>query len=247
MRFCSTPKALRNQWLHRYRRAFQAATFDFVELMDIDWRAAFTCLCNFKHWTADGIAIGHKLMHSYLQRAYELTAGAAAKAGVVLADRLVVRDAQHRRWLLQLTDCGKDGGLLPDGLAQLLQAFQALRDEAADAAEASLLPFLSETVAAAAAGDKLLAPAKWRQLLQVLGTTAPAIQLLPFVLWDAAEQLLTQRQLSCDAETAVHRFSPVLHRFLQPYLAAAECDAAVLSFMRALLKVHVDNRLCQLC
>jgi hypothetical protein len=61
----------RRRWLQNFRRAFQHATFDVVDLMRIDWRAAFYCPSGADHLTADGICIGHKLAQSFIVRPWE--------------------------------------------------------------------------------------------------------------------------------------------------------------------------------
>jgi len=133
---------------------------------------------------------------------------------------------------------GKEYGLLrkssdmsADGMAQLTESFEAQDG----LPEHTLLPFLRET--AAGDGDGLLAAAQWQPLLRCLGTTAPAIQLLPSILWDAARELVTTKKLTSAAEGNVLRYSPLLHGFLRPYLGAPECDGDILRFVTSLLEV----------
>jgi len=218
------------QWMQRYRRVFQSATFDFIGLMDIDWRAGFSCPNGAPEVTADGIRIGHKLSQSHLVRPWEPAPGGSLTPGALLRSRVFVVSADDRRKLQKLTDSAA-GGLSADGMAQLTESFEAQDG----LPEHTLLPFLRET--AAGDGDKLLAAAQWQPLLRCLGTTAPAIQLLPSILWDAARELVTTKKLTSAAEGNVLRYSPLLHGFLRPYLGAPECDGDVLRFVTSLLEV----------
>lgn len=228
----STPVDVLRRWMRSCRRPFQAAMLDFVDLMGIDWRAAFTCCNGAPEATADGIQIGHKLGQSCIQRPYEAPADAPLTAGVQLHNRVLVQEVDMRRGLRQLTD-SKAGGIPMASFAQLRQQ---VADLAADQPEASLLPFLSETVAGADEEHVLAAP-QYRPLLRSLSTTAPALQLLPLALWGAARQLLATRRLSFEAESSIRRYSPLLHDFLRPHLKAPECDNSVITFVRRLLQV----------
>lgn len=218
------------QLMQRYRRVFQAATFDFIGLMQIDWRGGFTCPNGAREVTADGIRIGHKLSQSHLVRPWEPAPGGSLTGGALLRSRVFVVSADDRRSLRQFTDSAA-GGLAADGLARLTESFEACEG----LPEQTLRPFLRETAAGSA--DALLAAAKWRPLLRCLGTTAPAIQLLPSILWPAARELLASKKLSSAAEGDMLRFSPLLHGFLRPCLAGLECDDDVLLFVSSLLEV----------
>lgn len=220
--------------MQNYHKVFQAATLDLVELMDIDWPAAFTCPSGARQMTADGIMIGHKLCQSHVVRPWEPAADSSETLtpGALLRSRVFVAESDCRRSLQQLTN-GATGGLSVEGLAILSETLESLPD---GAPERSLLPFLSETEAGD--GDQLLAPPKWRSLLRCLGTTAPAIQLLPSVLWVVADELLNSKQLSQQSQESLLDLSPVLHGFLRPCLSAPECNADVLCFMRSLLQAR---------
>lgn len=224
----------KRKWLQSYRRPFQHATFDFVDLMKIDWRAAFYCPNAADHITADGICIGHKLTQSFIVRPWEAAPDAALTPGTVLRSRLMVQEVGYRRSLLQLTSAST-GGLPADELQQLAADMAAESEEEPDAPEASVAPFLSMTVDGA--DGKLLAAPACRPLLRSLGTTAPAIQLLPEVLWDVARDLCTHAKLSFEAEASLQHYSPLLHKFLEPHLTSTAVPDDVISFVDSLRKV----------
>jgi hypothetical protein len=68
-------------------------------------------------------------------------------------------------------------------------------------------------------------------------STAPAIQLLLEVLWDVARDLCTHGKLSFEAEASLQHYSPLLHKFLEPYLTSTAVPDDVISFADSLRKV----------
>ena len=199
--------------------------------MHIDWRAAFYCANGAANVTADGICIGHKLTQCCIVRPWEAAPDAAIKPGTVLRSRLMVQEPRCRKRLLQFTSASA-GGLSADELEQLEADMTAVGDSEP---EATIAPFLGMTVD----GDdgRLLSAPPYRQLLRSLGTTAPAIQLLPSVLWGAALELKDQGQLGFRSEAALQRFSPLLSNFLQPHLTSDAVPNDVITFVDMLRQV----------
>jgi hypothetical protein len=108
--------------------------------------------------------------------------------------------------------------------------------------EATIAPFLAESVAGA--DGRLLATPQCRPLLRSLGTTAPAIQLMPCVLWQVALDLKVSKRLSFQAEASLQRYSPLLHDFLRPHLHSASMPATVINFVDMLRQVGYHNSRC---
>jgi hypothetical protein len=93
----------------------------------------------------------------------------------------------------------------------------------------------------AGADGKLLAVPQCRPLLRSVGTTAPAIQLMPCALWQVALELKTSKRLSFQAEASLRRYSPLLHGFLQPHLNSASTPATIINFVDMLRQVGCDG------
>ena len=87
-RCCSASIARLRGWLVGLRHQFEVTTFDFIDLMEIDWRGAFTCPNGAKHLTGDGIAIGFKASECFIQRPWEADPDGALVAGTAAAPRL---------------------------------------------------------------------------------------------------------------------------------------------------------------
>lgn len=228
---CSASVETKRKWLQNFRRPFQYATFDFVDLMRIDWRAAFYCPKAAEHITADGICIGHKLAQSFIVRPWEAAADAQLSPGTMLRSRLMVQEPRCRKLLRQFTSPAA-GGLSEAELEELVDTMMAEGD---DEPEACVAAFLTDTVAST--DGKLLSAPGCRPLLRSMGTTAPAIQLLPLVLWPVALELTRQRRLSFQSEAKLQRDSPLLYNFLQPHLSSESVPADVISLIDMLRKV----------
>jgi hypothetical protein len=230
---CRASCDTKRRWLHNYRRSFQHATFDFVDLTQINWRAVFFCPNAADHLTADGICIGHKLAQSFIVRPWEAASDAPLTPGTVLHSGLMVPEPRSRKGLLQFTSASA-GGLSADDLQQLVTRLPAEGDR-----EATIAPFLAESVAGA--DGKLLAAPQCRPLLRSLGTTAPAIQLMPCALWQVDLELKNSKRLSFQAEASLWRYSPLLHGFLQPHLNSAFMPANIINFVDMLRQVGCDS------
>jgi hypothetical protein len=91
-----------------------------------------------------------------------------------------------------------------------LRLFSSSRDSISAlppaAQERTLLPLLQTTVAAA--DGNLLAVEHWRRTMHSLGSTAPADQLLPLVLWDVFDTLLGDNSPRLSAG---QQLRPLLH------------------------------------
>jgi hypothetical protein len=94
---CSASFDTKRRWLQSYHRPFKHATFDFVDLMQINWRAAFYCPNAADHLTADGICIGHKLAQSFIVRPWEAASDTPLAPGTVLRSRLMVPEPHCRK------------------------------------------------------------------------------------------------------------------------------------------------------
>ena len=231
---CSIQREQLKRWLDSYRHSLQQACFDLMDLMRIDWHGGFSCRCALRWHTADAIAIGINSKHCFIERPHESAASSDRVAGNTLAHRLFVVQPSMRRELL-LFGSSSSGGLTPTALQQLKDDISAMR---AAAQERTLLPLLQTTVAAA--DGNLLAAEQWRRTLYSLGSTAPADQLLPQVLWGVIDTLLgdDSPRLSAGQQRDLRRFSPLLHEALRPSLSAA-LPASVHDFLEALLKARL--------
>jgi hypothetical protein len=74
-------------------RRFQAATLDFVDLMNDGWQAAITCCKGVQQVTADGIQIVPKLSQSCTQHPYEAPENAPLIAGVQQCNGYLVEES----------------------------------------------------------------------------------------------------------------------------------------------------------
>jgi len=117
-RCCSSSIARLRGWLVGLRHQFEVTTFDFIDLMEIDWRSAFTCPNGAKQLTGDGIAIGFKASECFIQRPWEADPDGALVAGTLLQHRVFVAQPAQRQALLKLAD-PKVGGLPREPLAAL--------------------------------------------------------------------------------------------------------------------------------
>jgi hypothetical protein len=159
-------------------------------MMRTDWRAAFYCPSGADRLTADGICIGHTLAQSFILRRWEASSTAPVTPGTVLTSRLMVSEPCYRKSLRQFASAAA-GGLAEDELQQLVADMAAEGDSQP---EAEVVPLLDMAVDSGV--GRLLAAPPCRALLRSLGTTAPAIQLLPQVLWQITlhgEALATRR------------------------------------------------------
>jgi hypothetical protein len=170
---CSTRREQLKRWLDCFRHAFQQACFDLISLMQIDWRAGFSCQCALRWHTAGAIAIGMNAKHCFIERPHETSASNDRVAGNILQNRLFVVRPDMRQKLL-LLGSSTSGGLAPAAFEQLKDSISALPPAAQ---ERTLLPLLQSTVAAA--DSNLLAVEHWRRTIHSLGSTAPADHLLP--------------------------------------------------------------------
>jgi hypothetical protein len=152
--------------------------------------------------------------------------------GTVLTSRLMVSEPRYRKSLRQFASAAA-GGLTEDDLQQLVADMAA---EGVSQPEAKVVPLLGMPVDS---GDgRLLAAPPCRVLLRSLGTTAPSIQLLPQVLWQAALHLKKRGQLTFESEASLQRYSPLLYTFLEPHLTSAAVPAHVIDFVDMLRKVN---------
>jgi hypothetical protein len=232
MMLCSTPREQLKRWLDGRRHAFQQACFDLIDLMRVDWHAGFSCCCTPRWHTADAIAIGMNSKHCFIERPHEAAVSGDRAAGNMLRNRLFVVQPAMRQKLL-LFGSSTSGGLEPADLQQLRDSISTLPPAAQ---ERTLLPLLQTTVATA--NGNLLAAERWRRTLHSLGSTAPADQLLPLVLWDIIDRLLAVEgnMLSAEQQHSVRHWSPLLHEGLRPSLGAA-LPTSIKVFLEALLKV----------
>ncbi len=203
-RCCSSSIARLRGWLVGLRHQFEVTTFDFIDLMEIDWRSAFTCPNGAKQLTGDGIAIGFKASECFIQRPWEADPDGALVAGTLLQHRVFVAQPAQRQALLKLAD-PKVGGLPREPLAALKRRIGRM---AATAFERALLPLLER--AESAGGDMMLAPRGQQQLICSLATTALANQLLPRVLWGIIAALADGQQPAQPEERSLSQLSPIL-------------------------------------
>jgi hypothetical protein len=158
--------------------------------------------------------------------------------GTVLTSRLMVSEPRYRKSLRQFASAATSG-LAEDELQQLVADMAAEGDSQP---EVKVVPLLDMTVDS---GDgRLVAAPPCRTLLRSLGTTAPAIQLLPQVLWQVALHLKTRGRLSFESEASLQRYSPLLFTFLQPHLTSAARPAHVIDFVDMLRQVNHIVRTC---
>ena len=235
-RCCSSSIARLRGWLVGLRHQFEVTTFDFIDLMEIDWRGAFTCPNGAKQLTGDGIAIGFKASECFIQRPWEADPDGALVAGTLLQHRIFVAQPAQHQALLKLAD-PKVGGLPREPLAALKRRIGRM---AATAFERALLPLLER--AESAGGNMMLAPRGQQQLICSLATTAPANQLLPRVLWGIIAALADGQQPTQPEERSLSQLSPILFRYLRPALSAAALDGDVRALLTAMLKVSGLNQ-----
>ena len=123
---------------------------------------------------------------------------------------------------------------------------QKLRDSLADGDGSTLLPFIWETKSVRMAdgsrspGDEQQALPEFRGILQCLGTTAPADNLLPRVLWQHMEELISGQLLSA-TESSELSLSAKLGEALRPLVCRGPCSLPVVAFLTALLKVSIPK------
>ena len=92
----------------------------------------------------------------------------------------------------------------------------------------------------AAANGNVLAVEHSRRTFHSLGSTTPADQLLPQILWEVVAMLLHDGRLSAEQERALLCWSPLLHEGLRPSLTAA-LPASIHDFLEALLRVSLAD------
>lgn len=231
--------AVRRRWFQSQRHNFQRACLNFLHVLQIDWYGGFRCRCPggpSTEFTADGIVMGIPLKQLCLQHPFRPSQDAPLAAGVTLVSCCMLPAAA--RQLLSLL-CST-AGLPPDRL-------QELRGSLADGDGSTLLPFIRETKHVRMAdgsrspGDEQRALPEFRGVLQCLGTTAPADNLLPRVLWQHIEKLISGQLLTA-TESSELSLSAKLGAFLRPLVCRGPCSPAVVAFLTALLKVSISRQ-----
>ena len=229
---------MRRRWFQSQRHNFQRACLNFLHVLQIDWYGGFRCRCPggpSTEFTADGIVMGIPLKQLCLQHPFRPSRDAPLAAGVTLVTCCMLPAAA--RQLLSLL-CSTAG--LPSN------RLQELRDSLADGDGSTLLPFIRETKSVRMAdgsrspGDEQRALPEFRGILQCLGTTAPADNLLPKVLWQHMEKLISGQLLSA-TESSELSLSAKLGEALRPLVCRGPCSPAVVAFLTSLLKVSIPK------
>lgn len=155
-------------------------------------------------------------------------------AGSLFKDRIFVRSKRHRDLLLAFSVRARSsaGGISAEDYEELTGD---LADLPNDSPESSLLPFLS----ADEVGLRRYSTEQHRQLLHILGTSAPACQLLKPVAFAIIQRITDgdMAALQLDMIKPLAARCPHLWAFLRPYMGMAEVPCHVTSLLAALLKV----------
>lgn len=127
-------------------------------------------------------------------------------------------------------------GVAHNELQRLRLSLAQLGPQGAPPRGDSLLPFL-RVVVSNNAGRFVAVPAQ-QPLIRSLNTQAPACQVLPPTLYDAAAELKAQRRLTIEAEATLAAKSPVLHQFVKSVGSSQEDRRHLAKFMCQLLQVR---------
>lgn len=161
--------------------------------------------------------------------------GEGVVAGSLFRDRIFVRSKQHRILLLAFSSRsrGSADGLAADEYDSLTADFAELP---ADSQEAALLPFLS----ADEIGQRRYATAQHRVLLHILGTSAPACQLMKPVAFEVIGHIIdgNMTAVSLDMVKPLAARCPQLWSFLRPFMGMTDLPGHVKTLLAAILKVR---------
>lgn len=209
--------------------------------------------------TMDGMVMGVRLNHLYLQQPWLPCEADEAVRGCTLATRLLLPDPALLKALVLITSISK-GGLAAAKLLQIRSSLQQLQRSKPQALSCSILYLLdssepvhpdqdqedgNETASEGDSGsesgsavDLRLADSKYLGILRCLASTAPMLQLVPTAIWSLVAALAEGQPLT---DALSHEFSrqqsPVLHKFLGAQLLQQTCDTNTRRLLASMLKV----------
>ena len=225
---------LKSHWQHRLRDLFEQATLDFIQLQRIDYAAEFQCNCS-SGVMADGITLGFHTSQLYLTAPWQPAKPADAEPdltrGSLFAERTFVKSASMRKDLAAFAD----QGLSDERHTHLLDQIEQLPE---DAYERLLLPFL---VVADATGGVCKPAARNQQLVCILGTSAPACQLIKPCISLLCQRFIDEQPLSAAQHLELERHAPHLQRFLRHHIGATQQADAARALVECLMKVCAIN------
>lgn len=151
-----------------------------------------------------------------------------------------MRSKRHRDLLLAFSSPtrGSAGGISADDYEDLTGDFA---DSPDNSPESTLLPFLS----AEEAGQRRYATEQHRQLLHILGTSAPACQLLKPVAFNILQCVIDgdMAGVTLDTLKPLAARCPHLWAFLRQYMGMAALPSHVIALLTAILKVQTESPL----
>ena len=189
---------------------------DFVQLQCIDYASEFGCQCN-AGIIADGITLGFNQSQAYLVNPAQAVRDAIVSAeqlvrGSLFEDRTSVKAAAIRMQLLQFASVG----LAEEEHAALLEELESTSQ---DSLEYSLLPFLQSSASGKAE------PA-YADIIYILGTTAPACQLLKPCVYPLCVRFVNRQLLGTADMLELQRHCPHLAAFMKLHLQHTGLRAA---------------------
>ncbi|KAK9815036.1 hypothetical protein WJX73_005693 [Symbiochloris irregularis] len=215
--------------------AWSTATLDFIQLQGIDWLAGFRCTCWKKGVSLDGTAVAFHKAQSRIEHPWRalIQEGAERVLGALFSERVFVRDHELRKLLLPFTRKGK--GLTVDEHAGLLVRLEALGLEER---ERALLPFVTETTAAADSGKRIALPGNAVMLACLVGTAPASVYMRP-AIFGRVQALLQDGVVAWTGSVSqeIALACPLLHSFLKPHLGAAALPPNVHRLLGHVLQV----------
>ena len=214
----------------RMRTLFQSAWLDFMQLQQINYRQSFRCEHKCEDMKADGITLGFRCAHLFLEKPCAAPVALPPVVGSLPADRLLLPAVrQHEILLLFASD-----GCPPAQLRELRASICSLPAQAPGRA---LLPFLVEGPESTL--DICKPPSHSRKVLYSVGTTAPECVLLPTAVMDAVAELVHMGSMSLQHQVLLAERAPVLYHLVKPALQQNQGSSLqdIKSLLRELLKV----------
>ena len=184
------------------------ATLDFVQLQCIDYASEFGCHCN-AGIIADGITLGFNQSQAYLVNPAQAVRDAIVSAeqlvrGSLFEDRTFVKKARIRDLLRKFAS----EGLAEEEHAALLDELEYMSQ---DSLEYSLLPFLQSSDSV----DSVKAEPVYADILYILGTSAPACQLLKPCVYLLCQRFADGQRLGTAEMLQLQRHCPHLAAFVK--------------------------------
>ena len=209
-------------YFRNFKKHFREATFDFIQLQNIDYSAAFQCPHN-DGLIVDGITLGfHKDQASFAVPWEALGDGNHFHKGSSFDSRIFLQQKDIR--FLLLMHCSNKG-LADEDFLNLTNMLHALPGNHPGK---TLLPFIFRHAFDDASKD----------LFYCLATTGPVCQVLKPVIYSFVEEkLLAGRCMTQNEDATMNRHCPHLHRFLKPFLHTFPLPNHIKKLLAALLEV----------